>query len=72
QNIKNPWLHENLTTMQIEQLFDITPEMQILIDQRLHDYLFTILTEASIEKSENTNIINDLIANQKIKIDKKN
>ncbi|RIB16611.1 hypothetical protein C2G38_2189481 [Gigaspora rosea] len=39
QNIKNPWLHENLNTAQIEQLFNITPEMQTLIDQRLHDYL---------------------------------
>ncbi|RIB19073.1 hypothetical protein C2G38_2182812 [Gigaspora rosea] len=29
--------------------------MQILIDKRLHDYLSSILTEASIEKSENTN-----------------
>ncbi|RIB13363.1 hypothetical protein C2G38_2198055 [Gigaspora rosea] len=55
QNIKNPWLHENLNTAQIEQLFDITPEMQTLIDQRLHNYLSAILTEASIEKNKDTN-----------------
>ncbi|CAG8721779.1 12158_t:CDS:1, partial [Dentiscutata heterogama] len=53
------------------QLFDITSEMEILIDQQLHDYLSIILTEACIEKNENINFIDNLIMNQKTKIDKK-
>ena len=46
-------------------MFDLTPEMQTLIDQQLHDYLSVILDETCNEKNENTNAIDNLIANQK-------
>ena len=65
QNFENPWLHKTLNTLQIQELFDLTSEMQTLIDQQLHDYLSVILDETCNEKNENTNAIDNLIANQK-------
>ncbi len=42
--------------------------MQILINQQLHNYLSIILTEAYIEKNQNVNAIDNLVANQNTKI----
>ena len=43
--------------------------MQILVKQQLHDYLSDILIKVCTEKNENINVIDNLIANQNIKID---
>ncbi|CAG8833852.1 22170_t:CDS:2, partial [Gigaspora margarita] len=67
QNFKNPWLNQNLDTLQIEELFDLTSEMQTLLDRQLHDYLLTIITELCKKKSENINVIDDLVINQSAK-----
>ena len=61
QTIQEPWLNQKLNSSQIEELFDVTPEMQQLLDQQLYDYLSVILNEACAEKN-NTNIIDDLAA----------
>jgi hypothetical protein len=60
QIIEEPWLYQNLNLSQIQELFDITPEMQKLLDQQLYNYLSIILTEACAEKDNSTNIIDDL------------
>ncbi|CAG8822170.1 6633_t:CDS:1 [Gigaspora margarita] len=49
---------------QIENLFGLTPEMQVLLDCQLHDYLLFILTELCKEKKEDINVIDDLVINQ--------
>ncbi|RIB03900.1 hypothetical protein C2G38_2286020 [Gigaspora rosea] len=64
QNFENPWLHQNLNVSQIESLFGLTPEMQVLLDRQLHDYLSFILTELCEEKKEDINVIDDLVINQ--------
>jgi hypothetical protein len=70
QNLKSPWLHKTLSTLQIQELFDLTPEMQKLIDQQLYDYLTVILDEACDEKKENLNVIDNLMASQNMKMGK--
>ncbi|CAG8745660.1 17530_t:CDS:2 [Gigaspora margarita] len=67
QNFKNPWLNQNLDMSQIEELFGLTSKMQTLLDRQLHDYLLTIITELCKEKSENINVIDDLVINQSAK-----
>ncbi|CAG8502610.1 6536_t:CDS:2 [Dentiscutata heterogama] len=67
QNFESPWLNQNLDASQIEKLFGLTSEMQILLDRQLHDYLLTIITELSKEKSENINVIDNLVINQSAK-----
>jgi hypothetical protein len=62
QVIEEPWLHKKLDSLLIQELFDITPEMQKLLDQQLHDYLSIILAEACTEKNKNINIIDNLAA----------
>ncbi|RIB19201.1 hypothetical protein C2G38_2307709 [Gigaspora rosea] len=64
QNFENPWLHQNLNVSQIESLFGLTPEMQVLLDRQLHDYLSFILTELCEEKKKDINVIDDLVINQ--------
>jgi hypothetical protein len=61
QTIQEPWLNQKLNSSQIEELFDVTPEMQRLLDQQLYDYLSIILNETSSEKND-MNIIDDLAA----------
>jgi len=61
QTTQEPWLNKKLNPSQIEELFDITPEMQRLLDQQLHDHLSIILDEACAEKNKDTNIIDDLV-----------
>jgi glutaredoxin len=60
QALESPWLYQNLNKLQMEELFDITPAMQSLIDQELNDYLTIILAEASTEKNSDKNIIDEL------------
>ena len=59
-----------LNALQIEELFDLTPEMQTLIDQQLCDYLSVILAEACTEKNKDINVIDNLITDQNMKIGK--
>lgn len=71
QTIREPWLNQKLNPLQMEELFDITPEMQRLLDQQLHEYLSIILDEVCTEKNKSTNIIDDLIAEHNTTISKK-
>jgi hypothetical protein len=52
QVLENPWQHRSLDSSQIQTLYDITPEMQELLDQQLRDYLSIIITEACAEKKK--------------------
>jgi len=63
QEIEEPWLCQKLDSQQIQELFEVTPEMQKLIDQQLYDYLttITILIEACAEKNSEVNSIDDQI-----------
>jgi hypothetical protein len=63
QVIKNPWLHQKLNSTQIQELFEITPDMQALLDKELQDYLSIILTDACKEKNSEINLIDNLILN---------
>ena len=58
---KDPWLHKTFDLSKIEELFNITPEMQKILDEQLHNYLSFILHEACTEKREAINPIDDLI-----------
>jgi hypothetical protein len=62
QVLENPWLHKTLNSIQIQELFDLTPAMQNLLDEELHDHLSIILDEASAEKKRDTNLIDSLVA----------
>ncbi|CAJ0759416.1 21147_t:CDS:1, partial [Entrophospora sp. SA101] len=46
----DPWLHQKLNSLQIQELFEITPDMEALLDKELRDYLSVILTDACEEK----------------------
>jgi len=61
QALKDPWLYETLNSSQIEELFTITPEIQELLDQQLYNYLSIIICEASEEKNQMINPIDDLV-----------
>jgi len=63
QSLEDPWLYEALNSLQIEELFTITPEVQELVNQQLYDYLSIIIDEASEEKNKMINPIDDLIDN---------
>jgi len=54
---KNPWLHKTFDLSKIQELFNITPEMQIVLDQQLHDYISVILSEACAEKKKTINLL---------------
>jgi len=60
QMTKEPWLYRKLNSLQVEELFDVTPDMQRLLDQQLHNHLSIILNEACMEKNDDTNAIDDL------------
>ncbi|KAF0444001.1 hypothetical protein F8M41_003508 [Gigaspora margarita] len=64
QNFENSWLHQNLNMSQIENLFGLTSEIQVLLDRQLHDYLSNILTKLCKEKKEDINVIDNLVINQ--------
>lgn len=58
---EDPWLHKSFDLSKIEELFNITPEMQTILDEQLHNYLSLILDEACTEKKEAINPIDNLI-----------
>ncbi|CAJ0756244.1 16212_t:CDS:1, partial [Entrophospora sp. SA101] len=51
QMIEEPWLCQKLDSLQIQELFGITPDMQALLDKELQDYLSVILADACREKN---------------------
>ena len=67
---KDPWLHKKLNPLQIEQLFDITPNMKILLDKQLHEFLSNILDEAIVEKNKEKNHIDELTSMHISKVSK--
>src|SRR6185312_7278821 len=58
-----PWAFSSLSRSQYESLFDITSEMQEVIDKELHNYLSEILNSLNEEKLSTVNTIDSLIAN---------
>ncbi|RIB02544.1 hypothetical protein C2G38_2049983 [Gigaspora rosea] len=50
------------SSSQYEELFDISAQMQEVLNRELHTYLANILNLLSNEKSSSTNIINSLEA----------
>jgi hypothetical protein len=67
---KNPWLYSTLNLSQVEQLYNITPEMKTLLDQELYKFLSDILSNALIEKNEEINYIDELIIKSNSNISK--
>lgn len=61
QHTNFPWIYHSLNRSQYEELFDIDPQMQEVLDKELHIYLTDILDLLSNEKSASTNIIDSLI-----------
>ncbi|RHZ72122.1 hypothetical protein Glove_246g9 [Diversispora epigaea] len=63
QHTDLPWMYDSLNKLQYEELFDVSPQMQEVIDIELHKYLADVLNLLSKEKSSSTNnTINSLIA----------
>jgi len=60
QHTDSPWAY-SLDRLQYEELFDISPPMQEVIDKELYIYLTEILDLLSEEKSSSTNVIDSLI-----------
>jgi hypothetical protein len=63
QVLEDPWLHQKLNSIQIQELFEITPDMQALLDKELQDYLSVILTDVCEEKNSEINLVDNLILN---------
>ncbi|KAF0545761.1 hypothetical protein F8M41_001935 [Gigaspora margarita] len=68
-NTDSPWLCNTLSKLQYEELFNISPQMQKIIDEELYTYLAEILTLLSEEKSS-TNTIDSLLASIPVDISK--
>lgn len=62
QSTNSPWLHSSLNRLQYEELFDVDPQMQEVIDKELHIYLSEILKLLCEEKLASVNTIDSLIA----------
>ncbi|RHZ86479.1 hypothetical protein Glove_50g125 [Diversispora epigaea] len=63
QHTDLPWMYDSLNKLQYEELFDVSPQMQEVIDIELHKYLADVLNFLSKEKSSSTtNTIDSLIA----------
>ncbi|CAG8655415.1 535_t:CDS:1, partial [Dentiscutata heterogama] len=58
---KNPWLYTELDSKQYEELFYFSSGMSNEINEKLTNYLLTILDKLCIEKNQETNIINKLV-----------
>jgi hypothetical protein len=71
QVLESPWLHRKLNSIQIQELFEITSDMQALLDKELRDYLSIILAELCTEKNMDTNSIDDLVAKDNTTMGKK-
>src|SRR5438132_2172870 len=64
QYISDPWLYDNLNEQQYKELFELSNEMQKVIDKELHIYILEIINQLYEEKSNATNIIDTLITNK--------
>ena len=62
QYTNSPWLYSSLNRLQYEELFNISPQMQEIINNELYTYLSDILNLLSEEKLISTNTIDSLIA----------
>ncbi|RHZ86518.1 hypothetical protein Glove_50g130 [Diversispora epigaea] len=61
QSTNSPWLHSSLNRLQCEELFDINPQMQEVIDMELHAYLSEIFKLLHEEKLAPVNTIDSLM-----------
>ncbi|RIB04668.1 hypothetical protein C2G38_2048245 [Gigaspora rosea] len=69
QYTNSPWARNSPSRSQYEELFDISPKMQEVIDEELYSYLAEVLILLSEEKSS-TNIIDSLAASISINVTK--
>ena len=68
QHTDSPWVYDSLNRLQYEELFDVNPQMQELIDKELYNYLNDILNLLSEEKLSSTNTIDSLILFTRINV----
>ncbi|KAF0441058.1 hypothetical protein F8M41_004012 [Gigaspora margarita] len=61
-----PWACKSLSRFHYEKLFDISSQMQEIVNKELHAYLAEILNLLSEERSSSTNIIDSSIASTMI------
>ncbi|RIB25498.1 hypothetical protein C2G38_2165722 [Gigaspora rosea] len=64
----SPWAYNSLNILQYDELFEVSPQMQKIVDEELHNYLDNLLNLLSQEKSSSTNTIDVLAASIGIKI----
>ena len=69
QHTNSPWACNSLSRLQYEELFNVSPQMQKVIDEELYTYLAKILALLSEEKSS-TNIIDSIVASTPINVTK--
>jgi hypothetical protein len=60
----DPWLYSELHQGQFEELFSLTPGMRDEIDKELINYITTILEELRVEKTQETNAIDESARHQ--------
>ncbi|RIB20500.1 hypothetical protein C2G38_2141143 [Gigaspora rosea] len=69
QHITNsPWAYNSLNILQYDELFEISSQMQEVVDKELYDYLDNLLNLLSQEKSSSINTIDTLVASTGTKI----
>jgi len=68
QHTDSPWAYYSLNRIQYEELFDVNPQMQEVIDKELYNYLTDILNLLSKEKLSSPNTIDSLVASTGINI----
>ncbi|RIB19418.1 hypothetical protein C2G38_2307036 [Gigaspora rosea] len=56
------WAYNSLNILQYDELFEVSPQMQEIVDEELHNYLDNLLNLLSQEKSSSTNTIDVLAA----------
>ncbi|KAF0484108.1 hypothetical protein F8M41_023091 [Gigaspora margarita] len=62
QHTNLPWAYDSLNRSQFDELFNISTQMQEVIDEELHSYLAEVLKLLSEEKLSTTNTIDSLVA----------
>ncbi|RIB30042.1 hypothetical protein C2G38_2027186 [Gigaspora rosea] len=62
QHTNSPWAFSSLDRLPYEELFNVSPQMQKVVDDELYSYLTDILNLLSEEKLSSTNAIDSLIA----------
>ncbi|RHZ44823.1 hypothetical protein Glove_709g82 [Diversispora epigaea] len=64
QYITDPWISNSLTEINIQQLFNLTPDMKNILEKELINYINEIIDELIIEKKKDENEIDKLILSQ--------